>query len=75
MRQVTLDEAKVNLADLVEAAVRGEEVFIVKDEQHTVRLVPRTIRKRSRTFGSAKGFITMAEDFDAELPDFKEYME
>ena len=26
-------------------------------------------------FGSAKGRIHIAEDFDDELPDFKEYME
>lgn len=75
MQQVTLEQAKISLVDLVEAAVRGEEVFITKDEQQAVQLVPRVLRKRSRIFGSAKGLITMAEDFDAELPDFKDYME
>lgn len=75
MQQVTLEQAKIRLIDLVEAAVHGEEVFITKDAQQAVQLVPRVLRKPTRTFGSAKGLITMAEDFDAELPDFQEYMQ
>lgn len=30
---------------------------------------------KMRRFGIAKGMATMAEDFDAPLDDFKEYME
>jgi Protein of unknown function (DUF2281) len=29
---------------------------------------------KKRTFGYAKGFFTMAKDFDEPLDDFKEYM-
>jgi len=75
VQQVTLDEAVIHLSDLIEAAVRGEDVFITKDELHSVQLVPHMSKKRTRHFGSAKGLIIMAEDFDAELPDFREYME
>ena len=32
-------------------------------------------RPRKRTFGSAKGLIEMADDFDEPLEDFREYME
>ena len=74
MHQVTLDEAVTHLSDLIEAAMRGEEVFITKDERQSVQLVPHVSKKRTRHFGSAKGLIIMAEDFDAELQDFKEYM-
>jgi hypothetical protein len=31
-------------------------------------------RKKDRRFGCAKGQFRMAEDFDAPLDDFKEYM-
>jgi PHD/YefM family antitoxin component YafN of YafNO toxin-antitoxin module len=34
---------------------------------------PPKIRKQ-RVFGSSKGLIKMADDFDAPLDDFKEYM-
>lgn len=32
------------------------------------------VSPKPRTFGSLKGKIKMAEDFDAPLEDFKEYM-
>ena len=75
MQTVTLDEAKTHLVDLIEAAAAGEEVFIKKNENVSVQLVPRAIKKRRRQFGSAKGLISMAADFDEPLDDFKEYME
>lgn len=72
--RVKLDEAKVRLPDLVEAAVRGEEVIILKDDHPVVQLVPLKPPKRHPQFGSAKGLVMMAEDFDAPLEDFGEYM-
>jgi predicted DNA-binding antitoxin AbrB/MazE fold protein len=33
-----------------------------------------TERPRQRTFGSARGLIKIADDFDAPLEDFREYM-
>jgi antitoxin (DNA-binding transcriptional repressor) of toxin-antitoxin stability system len=80
MIHVRLDDAKTQLPDLVDAAVRGETVLIEtgKGEQgtHVVQLVavPQQPR-RKRKAGSAKGLIThMADDFDAPLEDFREYM-
>ena len=73
MQTVTLAEAKKNLFDLVEAAAAGEEIFI-KNAEVILQLVPRTSKRRKRQFGSAKGLVTMAADFDEALEDFKEYM-
>ncbi len=72
--RVKLDEAKVRLPDLIEAAIRGEEVFILKDGHPVVQLVPLKPPERHPQFGSAKGLVVMAEDFDAPLEDFSEYM-
>ncbi len=72
--QVKLDEAKVRLLDLIGAAIRGEDVFILKDDHPVVQLVPLESPKRHPQFGSAKGLVVMAEDFDAPLEDFSEYM-
>ena len=74
MHQVDLDEAKSHLPDLVEAAIKGEEVVITKDDQPVVKLVPIVLTKPRPQFGSAKGLITMSEDFDEPLEDFDEYM-
>ncbi len=75
MQTMTLDEARTHLVDLIEAAAAGEEVFIKKNEDLAVQLVPRPVKRRKRQFGSAKGLISMAPDFDEPLEDFKEYME
>ena len=71
--QVKLDEAKVRLLDLVEAAIGGEDVFILKDDHSVVQLVPIESPKRYPQFGSAKGLVSMSEDFDAPIEDFSEY--
>lgn len=73
MQEVTPDEAKQHLAELIEAALRGEDVLIARDQQHAVRLVPVTRGARNRRAGTARGLIAIREDFDAPLPDFDEY--
>jgi antitoxin (DNA-binding transcriptional repressor) of toxin-antitoxin stability system len=75
MHQVSIEEAKTTLPDLIDAAVGGDEVFIAKDAQHLVKLVPVTVEKPLPQFGSAKGLITIADDFDKPLEDFAEYTE
>jgi antitoxin (DNA-binding transcriptional repressor) of toxin-antitoxin stability system len=74
MYQVTFNEAQGRLLALINAAMRGEQVLIFKDAQEVVQLVPVAPPKRQAQFGSAKGMITIAEDFDAPLEDFAEYM-
>jgi antitoxin (DNA-binding transcriptional repressor) of toxin-antitoxin stability system len=74
VQEVTPDEAKQHLAELIDAALRGEDVVIARDQQHAVRLVPVPRGGRHRDAGTARGLITMRDDFDAPLPDFDEYM-
>jgi antitoxin (DNA-binding transcriptional repressor) of toxin-antitoxin stability system len=74
MHQVNIEDAKTQLPELIDAAVNGEEVVIAKDEQHIVKLVPIAQAKSRPQFGSAKGLITMSDDFDAPLEDFEEYI-
>ncbi|WP_373528473.1 type II toxin-antitoxin system Phd/YefM family antitoxin [Nostoc sp.] len=75
MQQITLAEASQKLPDLIEAALSGEEIIIIKDNQPLVRLTPVSPFQRRRQPGSAKGLITISDDFDEPLEDFKEYME
>jgi len=76
MYQVDIVEAKEKLLELIEAAMRGEEVAISKDNQPVVKLVgiPKQA-KPNRKAGSAKGMVWMSDDFDEPLEEFKEYME
>jgi antitoxin (DNA-binding transcriptional repressor) of toxin-antitoxin stability system len=80
MIQVTVEQATEQLPGLIEAALRGEEIVIIKDNDPTVKLTPitpaeQTVQPQAR-FGSGKGLLLyMAPDFDAPLEDFREYME
>jgi prevent-host-death family protein len=73
MHHVNIEEAKDHLPDLIDAAVKGEEIVITKDDQHRVKLVPIQKTKPRPLFGSGKGLITMSDDFDEPLKDFEEY--
>ena len=76
MTQVALKDAEGRLAELIAAAVPGEEIELLQEGRVVARLVPVESSKPRPRFGSAKGSILyMAEDFDAPLEDFKEYME
>ncbi len=66
-------EAKRRLRDLIAAAARGETVLI-QENQTIVQLVPVGQVKPRPKFGSAKGLVHIADDFDEPLDDFKEYM-
>ena len=70
---VNYEDVKTQIADLIEAAMRGDKVVITKNGQQIIQLVPmKTVRRRK--FGSAKGKIKFARDFNAPLADFREYM-
>jgi antitoxin (DNA-binding transcriptional repressor) of toxin-antitoxin stability system len=71
---IKLDDAATHLPDLIKAAINGEDVFIVADDKQVVQLVPLARPKLRPQFGSAKGLIVIADDFDEPLEDFSEYM-
>lgn len=74
MVQVSAEEAKTQLPELIAEAIKGEIVFIREGEHQLVQLVPVARITDIRQPGSAKGLIQMADDFDDPLEDFKEYM-
>ena len=68
------DDLKNQIADLIEAAMRGDKVIITKNGQQIIQLVPMKKNRKPPKFGSAQGKIKFAPDFDAPLADFSEYM-
>ena len=72
--QVDIAEAQRRLLDLIQAAEQGEEVIIMRGQQPLIQLVPLHHPMSQPEFGSARGLITIADDFDAPLDDFIEYM-
>ena len=77
MNAISIEEAQAKLPELIDHLIAGDELVIVRDQQPVARLVPEAkSTRRARQPGSAKDTILyMADDFDAPLDDFKEYME
>jgi len=74
--QVNIHEAKTQLSKLIQAALNGKQVIIAKGNKPVVRLEVLPEAQVRRKIGNAKGLIlSMDEDFDEPLNDFREYME
>jgi antitoxin (DNA-binding transcriptional repressor) of toxin-antitoxin stability system len=54
MQHMNIEEAKDHLPDLIDAAVKGEEIVITKDDQHRVKLGPIHERNLVRNSVAAK---------------------
>lgn len=70
---VSYDEVKTKIPELIEAAMRGDKVIITKNGEQIVQLVPLKNAHKPK-FGSAQGKIKFAKDFDEPLSDFREYL-
>ena len=74
MRTVTIHEAKATLSRLIEEALSGQEVVIARRNKPLVRIVPLEQPATRRSLGTAKGKISLTEDFD-DLPEgFQDYV-
>jgi len=75
MTTATIEEAQAHLATLIAQLKPGEEVMIVERDRPVARLVgERSGKTGPRQPGSAIGKLTIVEDDDAHLKDFREYM-
>jgi antitoxin (DNA-binding transcriptional repressor) of toxin-antitoxin stability system len=74
-RAVDLGHVRTQLTDLVDqAAQSGEEVVLTREGEAIAKIVPLARRRARRRFGSARGQLTVPDDFDAPLEDFRDYM-
>ncbi|MBI4902564.1 MAG: type II toxin-antitoxin system Phd/YefM family antitoxin [Acidobacteria bacterium] len=67
--QVNVHEAKTHLSRLLEQAMSGEEVIIMRSGRPLVRLTPVASAPARRVLGTAKGDFVVPDDFNAPLPD------
>lgn len=63
--QVNVHEAKTRLSELLQSVARGEEVIIARAGKPVAKLVP-VPSAEPREWGTAKGLIQLAEDWDSE---------
>lgn len=65
---VNVNETELQLSDLLDAVAR-EEIMLIKDGRPVARMVHIAPPVGERKPGSMKGRITIADDFDAPLPE------
>lgn len=71
----SIHEAKTQFSKLVARAEAGEEIVIRRGQTPVAKLVPLPAGRRDRGFGSMRGRITIADDFDDVVPpEFDEYI-
>ncbi len=73
MHLLKLSEARARLDELVAQAAGGEDVVFAGSDGAAFKIVPVKLEKPSPKFGSARGLIEIADDFDAPLDDFDSY--
>ena len=66
---VNMHEAKTHFSKLIERVRRGEEIIVAKAGKPVAKLLPIAQGAQVRVPGSARGKLTMADDFEAPLPD------
>ncbi len=67
--EVNVHEAKTHLSRLLDQAMAGEDVIIMRAGRPLVRLTPVESAPRRRTLGTAKADFVVPDDFDTPLPD------
>jgi antitoxin (DNA-binding transcriptional repressor) of toxin-antitoxin stability system len=74
MTTVTIHQAKTHFSRLIDRALSGEEVVVMRGREPVIVLKPLHAPKSKRRLGGLPGMIvSMADDFDAPLTDFREY--
>jgi prevent-host-death family protein len=71
-KEIGAFEAKTRLSELLDRVDKGAAYVITKRGRPVAELRP-AAPKGQLLFGSDAGRITIAENFDALLPDFDEY--
>jgi antitoxin (DNA-binding transcriptional repressor) of toxin-antitoxin stability system len=73
--QIKQSDLPKKLWNLIDAALRGEPVFIERDDKSLLQIIPLKQMLHPRKAGSARGKVEMSDDFDAPLDDFAEYQQ
>lgn len=71
MSEISVEQAQAELTKLIAKLKPGEEIEITENDQTVAKLVG---QKRQRRFGLGKGKLSILQEDDEHLDNFKEYM-
>jgi prevent-host-death family protein len=69
MKIINIEQAQTQLHQLIESVHNGEDIVLSESGKPVARLVVYQEAKQSRKPGRWEGQVTMAEDFNDELPE------
>jgi prevent-host-death family protein len=69
MREINIHEAKTRFSQLLRRVAAGEEIIVANRGVPVARLVPIPAERARRKLGIFRDQMTIADDFDAPLPD------
>lgn len=69
MKMVNIQEAKTHFSQLINQALKGEEIIITRDGKAIIRLEPYIEELHCREGGQFKDILKISNDFDASLPE------
>ena len=70
---LSIEQASAQLGGLVRALGPNDEIVLTDNDKPVARIVPSTPNSK-RIAGAWKGILTIVDDDDEHLEDFKEYM-
>ena len=73
LTRVNIAQAKAELSDLVDRALRGEDITIARRGRPLVRLVAVQQAQTGMPLGVLAGLVEVGADFDDPLDDFAEH--
>lgn len=74
LQEIQLKDAGKNFAELVQKAIQGNEIIIVMGDKPVATLSPFITKKHARKLGTAKGQITVKNNFKEIPEEFKDYI-
>ena len=72
MQQIELNEAKLHLAELINEAIKGQEIIITENNLPLLKLVRIASPKPIRPLGTAEGQVWIAPDFNQSYDEWVE---
>ena len=74
MSFATIEEARTQLAELVDPLIAGEEIVITRNGKPVARLVPPELPKGYPIMGRGIGKLVIVSEDDDHLEDFSDYL-
>ncbi len=71
MTRVNLAQAKARLSELIDRALAGEEVVVLRRDVPVIRLVPEPSHGGRSVLGLFRRQIVLGSDFELPLPGFE----